>query len=156
MKNEQIINKNKKETDLIKIDDDPEGVAEAKDNDDAHQNHGNTLVPLLPAGVLLVEVADVGDGSVDQAVGDYQNHEGKKCHEEKVCKKDVVTDVARVFAHWSETYGVYLSAGVYDGFTSFECFIAPSDTSIKLIKPGDVPEDAQENGWQNIDQAGKT
>ena len=99
---------------------------------------------------------DLYDGSVDQAVGDYQNHEWKKCHEEKVWKKDVVTDIARVLAHGSETYGVHLSAGVYDGFTCFECFIAPSDTSIEFIKPGDVPEDAQENGWQNIDQAGKT
>jgi hypothetical protein len=146
---------NQKGTDLIKIDDDPEGVAEAKDNDDAHQDHGNTLVPLLSAGGLLVEVADVGDGSVDQAVGDYQNHEGKKCHEEKVSQKDVVTDIARVLAHGSETYRVHLSA-VYDGFTSFECFIAPSDTSIEFIKPGDVPEDAQEDGWQDIEQAGKT
>ena len=65
-----------------------------KDNDNAYQDHGNAVVPLLPAGGLYhVKVADVGDGSVDQAVGQGQNEEGKESHHKKVCKKDVPLDI---------------------------------------------------------------
>ena len=129
--------------DLIHIDDDSEDVAEAKDNDNAHQDHGNAVVPLLPAGGLHVEVADVGDGSVDQAVGEDQNEEWKESHHEKVCKKDVTLDIQRVCPHGGGAYGVCLRSGVDDeDFSSFESLIFPFNTGVELVKPGDVPDNA--------------
>ena len=43
----------------------------------------------LRNAIFTHTVADVGDGSVDQAVGEDQNEEWKESHHEKVCKKDV-------------------------------------------------------------------
>ena len=55
---------------LIKVDNDAEGVTNSEDNDNPHQDHGDALVPLLSAGGLPVHLTDVGDGFIDQAVGD--------------------------------------------------------------------------------------
>ena len=55
---------------LVHIDDHSEDVAETEDNDNSYQDHGDVVVPLLSAGGLLVQAGHVGDGRVDQAVGD--------------------------------------------------------------------------------------
>ena len=144
------------QTNLIEIDDDPEGVAESKDNYDPHQDHGNALVPFLPAGGLLVQVADAGDGSVDQTVGYDQDDEGKESHEEEVCKENVVSDVARVFSHRGEANGVFLVGWVDNDFTNFEGFIPSLNTGEEFIEPGDVPDDADEYGGDSVDDAGET
>ena len=141
-------------TNLVEIDDDPKGVTKSKDNDYPNQDHGNALVPLLPAGGLLVEVADAGDGSVDGAVGDDEDQERQECHQKEVCQQDVVPKVAGVFSHRCCTYRVLLSGGV--DFTGLECLIPPFYTGVEFIKPGDVPNDAEEDCGKNIDDAGET
>ena len=108
------------ETNLVEIDDDPEGVAEPKDNDNSHQDHGNALVPLLSAGGLPVQLTDVGDSSIDQAVGDDENDERKECHEEEVSEEYIILDVARILPHVSETDGVLLAGGVDHYLAYFE------------------------------------
>ena len=114
------------------------------------------MVPLLPAGGLHVEVADVGDGSVDQTVGQGQNEEGNESHHEKVCKKDVALDIQRVCPHGGGAYGVCLCSGVNDDTTGFESLIFPFYAGVELIKPGDVPDSAQEDGGENVNFAGNT
>ena len=55
---------------LVKIDDDPECVAETKDDNNANKDHGNALVPLLSTWSLFVQIADTGDSLIDETVGD--------------------------------------------------------------------------------------
>ena len=121
-----------------------------------HQDHGNTLVPLLSAGGLLVQVADVGDGPVDRTVGDNQNDERKKSHEKEVCEENIVSDVARVFSHWGEANRVFFGGGIDDDFISFVRFISPLDAREEFIEPWNVPEDTQDDGGDNIDNTGET
>ena len=55
---------------LVKIDDDPECVAEAKDDNNADKDHGNALVPFLSTWSLLVQITDTSDSLIDETVGD--------------------------------------------------------------------------------------
>ena len=143
-------------TNLIEVDDNSEGIAETKDYHNPHQDHGNTLVPLLSAGGLLVQVADVGDGPVDWTVGDDQDDEGKKSHEKEVCEENIVSDVAWVFSHRGEANRVFFGGGIDDDFTSFVGFISPFDAGEEFIEPWNVPEDTQDDGGENIDNTGGT
>ena len=111
-----VINK----TYLIKVDNDAEGVTNSEDNDNPHQDHGDALVPLLSAGGLPVHLTDVGDGFIDQAVGDDQNHEGKECHKEEVSKEYIILDVARIFPQVSEADRILLGGGVDHNLACFE------------------------------------
>ena len=105
------------------------------------------MVPLLPAASLFSQVADAGDGSVDQTVGDDKDDEGKESHEEEVCKENVVLNVARVFSHRGEANGVFLVGGVNNDFTEFERFIPSFNTG---------EEDTDEYCGVSKDDAGET
>ena len=43
--------------DLVQVGDDPEAVAEAEDENEEDEHHGDVLVPLVPAAVLSARPA---------------------------------------------------------------------------------------------------
>ena len=107
-------------TNLIEVDNDSKGVANSKNNHNPHQDHGDALVPLLSAGGLPVQLTDVCDSFIDQAVGDDQNDERKECHEEEVSEEYIILDVARIFPQVSLIDGVLLAGGVDHYLAYFE------------------------------------
>ena len=90
--------------DLIKIDDDPEDIADDKDNHDAHKYHSNVLVTLLPVVGPLVGGGAPGDGLIEHAVDHREYEEGDECHDDEICEEDVVTGVDRVISHRCRAY----------------------------------------------------
>ena len=52
----------------------------------------------------------------------------------------------RIIPHRGGAYGVLLSGEI----VSFVCLVFSLNTGVKLIESGDVPEDAEENGGENI------
>ena len=90
--------------DLIKIDDDPEDIAEDKDNHDAHKYHGNVLVTLLPVVRPLVGGGAPGDGLIEHAVDHREDEERDERHDDEIREEDVVTGVGRVISHCCRTY----------------------------------------------------
>ena len=90
---------------FIEVDDNPEHVAAHKDNDNAHEDHGDALVPLVSCVGPLVVGAGGGDGSVQQGVGDGEDEEGEKCHDNEVCQENVALDIERVVPHLCCTNG---------------------------------------------------
>ena len=86
--------------DLIKIDDDPEDIAEDKDNHDAHKYHGDVLVTLLSVVGPLVGGGAPGDGLIEHAVDHREDEEGDERHDDEIREKDVVTGVGRVISHY--------------------------------------------------------
>ena len=130
---------------LVKIDDDPECVAEAKDDNNANKDHGNALVPLLSTWSLLAQIADTGYSPIDETIGDDKNEKGKESHKEEISKKDVVSCVAWIFSHACHTHRE--APGDIGGeFADVEAFISSFDAGIELIEPGDVPNYAQDDG----------
>ena len=89
---------------LIKINDDPEDIAEDKDNNDAHKYHGNVLVTLLPVVGPLVGSGAPSDGLIEHAVDHREYEEGDERHDDEVSQQDVVTGVARIISHFCRTY----------------------------------------------------
>ena len=136
---------------LVHIHHHPEDVADDEDNHNPHQNHGDTVVPPLPFGGLLVQTADVADGCVDEEVGDCENKDGDESHDDKVGDENVDTDVVGIVPHGGATDVVLFNGVVGSYFFSFECFISLSNTGEELVEPGDVPEDGEEDGWQDED-----
>lgn len=84
---------------FVEIDDDPEHVADHKDNDNTHEDHGNALVTLVAGVGPLVVGAGGGDGPVEQSVGHGEDEEGEKCHDNEVCQENVALDIERVVSH---------------------------------------------------------
>ena len=92
--------------DLIEIDDDPEDIANDKDNHDSHEYHGDVLVTLLSVVGPLVGRGRgaLGDGLVEHAVDHGQYEEGYERHHDEVGKEDVVACIAWVISHGCWTY----------------------------------------------------
>ena len=99
---------------LVHIHHHPEDVAHNEDDHDPHQDHGDVVVPLLPVARLLVQTANVGDGCVDQEVGDCEDKEGDKSHDDKVGDENVDADIVGVVPHGGATDLVILH-GIVDG-----------------------------------------
>ena len=57
----------------------------------------------------------------------------------------------RIIPHRGWAYRVILSGGVDGEIVSSVCLIFSLNAGVELIEPGDVPEDAQKDGGENID-----
>lgn len=90
--------------DLIKINDDPEDIADDKDNHDPDKYHGNVLVAPLPVAGPLVGGSALGDGLIEHGIDHCEDEEGDERHNDEVSQENVVTGVAWVISHLCRTY----------------------------------------------------